>query len=79
MKLQFHTNRVIFNWQILDSEFSDPEGRIIFALYVKFGKWSRGWILRLSGDLNWATVRYDIIFNDKRTGWMVQSPVRRVY
>ncbi len=79
MKITFYTKPFQFEWYFLGDEFIDPESGLVIGLHVRFKKHERGWFLRFGGTLRWATVRYDYFYNGKRTGWMVQSPVTRVY
>lgn len=77
MRFEFSSKHLHIHWQFLDRELQDSEGsRVIAGMYVRFNKWSRGRILRLSGDLSFASARYDILHDGKRTSWTVQSPVR---
>jgi hypothetical protein len=75
MKLSLYTKRVSIYWQFLDAEFMDGDGARTIGLHLKFWKFERGWFLRFCGDLHWAKVRYDYIWNGRRSSWTVQSPV----
>lgn len=78
MKIAITGKRLNLTWALLDRDIYEGDV-VLFAIYLHVGKWERGHIFRLRGGLDMASMRYDTFFNGKRTGWMMQSPVHRVY
>lgn len=67
-------------WQFLDRNWEeDANSRTLVGFYIRVGKWKRGHLIKLGGTLTLAVLSYYTWFDDKQTGWQIQSPVQRIY
>jgi hypothetical protein len=76
--------KAAFLWRVWERDYEQsPDDWNVFILRLQYGKWVRKWQLTVRWDEPaWFTnVRlcFYRTIDDKREGWELQGPVRRLY
>lgn len=72
-----------FVWRVWEHCYEMGDEWAVLDLRLYWGKWTREWKVMAEWDRpTWYTnvrLRFYRVVNDKREGWELQGPVRRIY